>query len=47
MGEANIERKPHEIAVYNLETPDWVEPDNSTLINATITNNGLNDESNV
>jgi subtilisin family serine protease/archaellum component FlaF (FlaF/FlaG flagellin family) len=43
----NIERKPHEIAVYNLEAPDWIEPDNFTLINATITNNGLNDESNI
>ena len=43
----NIERKPHEIAVYNLEAPDWIEPDNSTLINATITNNGLNDESDI
>ena len=43
----NIERKPHEIAVYNLEAPRWMEPDNSTLINATIKNNGLNDESNM
>jgi archaellum component FlaF (FlaF/FlaG flagellin family) len=43
----NIERKQHEIAVYNLMAPDWMEPDNSTLINATITNNGLNDESNI
>ncbi|HDN66138.1 MAG TPA: hypothetical protein ENF23_07640, partial [Methanosarcinales archaeon] len=43
----NVERKPHEIAVYNLEAPDWIEPDSSTLINATIKNNGLNDESNI
>jgi archaellum component FlaF (FlaF/FlaG flagellin family) len=43
----NIERKPHEIAVYNLEAPDWMEPDSTTLINATIRNNGLNDESNI
>ena len=43
----NIERKPHEIAVYNLEAPDWIEPDSSTRINATIKNNGLNDESNI
>jgi subtilisin family serine protease len=43
----NIERKPHEIAVYNLEAPDWIGLDNSTLINATIKNNGLNDESNI
>jgi serine protease AprX len=43
----NIERMPHEIAVYNLEAPDWIEPDSSTLINATIKNNGLNDESNI
>jgi len=43
----NIERKQHEIAVYNLEAPDWIEPNSSTLINATITNNGLNDESNI
>ncbi len=43
----NIERKPHEIAVYNFEAPGWMDPDSSTQINATIRNNGLNDESNI
>jgi serine protease AprX len=43
----NIERKPHEIAVYTLEAPDWIEPDSFALINATIKNNGLNDESTI
>jgi len=37
----------HDIAVYNLQMPKYMEPGDSAFVNATVRNYGLNDEANV
>ena len=37
----------HDIAVVNLQAPDFLEPGDTTFVNATILNRGLNNETNI